>query len=321
LPEENFGSFMPSDFVIPGDPQQPEPTACVLTFNASDPCGAGGQAADIVAVACVGAHALSVVTGAYARDTAHIFDFYPLDDEAVAEQARAVLEDIELQAIKLGFAGTPDNLGVVAGISADYPDVPLIAFMPDLSWWSTDEIDNYHEAFVDLILPQTAVLIGSYSTLRRWLLPHWTNNRPPGARDLAIAAGELGASYTLVTGIDLGERGIDNMLASPQSLLVSARFDRLDGQYIGTGDTLSATFSALLANGYTLTDAFTEALGFLDGSLKGGFRPGMGHTLPNRLFWAQPPSKPDDTSGTSDSSNPDSLVTSSSDIHPHDTQH
>jgi len=306
---------MSTDSVISGPLQPPGPTACVLAFNASDPCGASGLAADIVASACVGVHALTVMTGAYARDTAHIFDFYPLDDEAVAEQARAVLEDIEVHAIKLGFAGTPDNLGVVAGISADYPDIPLIAFMPDLSWWSSDEIDAYHEAFVDLILPQTAVLTGNYSTLRRWLLPLWPHARPPGARDLAMAAGELGASYTLVTGIDLGEGSIDNILAAPQTLLVSARFDRLDGQFIGTGDTLSATFAALMANGYTPADAFTEALSYLEGSLKAGFRPGMGHTLPNRLFWAQSPDQPDPAAG------PDSPEAFLNHSHPHDTTH
>ena len=102
---------MPSDSVTNGELQPPEPTPGVLAFNASDPCGAGGQAADILAVACVGSHALTVMTGAYARDTAHIFDFYPLDDEAVAEQARAVLEDMAVHAIKLGFAGTPTTSG------------------------------------------------------------------------------------------------------------------------------------------------------------------------------------------------------------------
>jgi len=312
---------MPSDSVNPGDLPQPEPTACLLAFNASDPSGAGGLAADSMATACVGAHALSVMTGAYARDTAHIFDFFPLGDEAVAEQARAVLEDIEVQAIKLGFAGTPDNLGVVAGISADYPDTPLIAFMPDLSWWSNDEIEAYHEAFVDLILPQTAVLIGNYSTLKRWLLPLWHNDRPPGARDLAIAAGEFGASYTLVTGIDLGERGLENVLASPQSLLASARFDRLEGQFIGSGDTLSATFAALLANGYELVDAFTEALSYLEGSLSEGFRPGMGHRLPDRLFWAQSPDMPDGATSPPASSDPASPGHPFNDLHPHATQH
>ena len=47
---------------------------CVLVFNASDPSGAGGLGADALAMASVGAHILPVVTGAYARDTAEIFD-------------------------------------------------------------------------------------------------------------------------------------------------------------------------------------------------------------------------------------------------------
>ena len=262
--------------------------ACVLVFNVNDPSGAGGLAADIGAIASVGAHALPVMAGVYARDTAHIFDYYALDVEAVSEQARAVLEDIEIQAIKLGFVGTPDNLGLVAGVSADYPDVPLIAHMPDLSWWTELEIDAYHEAFSELILPQTAVLTGSHSTLWRWLLPNWSAERPPSARDLAVAAGQLGASVTLVTGIPSSESGYENTLSEPYTVLASEKFKRLDGAFFGAGDTLSAAFTALLASGCELTDAFSEAMRYLDRCLAGGFRPGMGHTVPDRLFWAQP---------------------------------
>ncbi|HZF85862.1 MAG TPA: hydroxymethylpyrimidine/phosphomethylpyrimidine kinase, partial [Burkholderiaceae bacterium] len=47
---------------------------CVLVFNASDPSGAGGLGADALAISSVGAHMLGVVTGAYARDTAEVFD-------------------------------------------------------------------------------------------------------------------------------------------------------------------------------------------------------------------------------------------------------
>ena len=67
---------------------------CVLVFNASDPSGAGGLGGDALAMASVGAHMLPVVTGAYARDTAEIFDHFAFDEEAVAEQARAILEDV-----------------------------------------------------------------------------------------------------------------------------------------------------------------------------------------------------------------------------------
>jgi len=285
---------MPTESAPTNDPEHPQP-AHLLVFNANDPCGAGGLAGDVLAAACVGVHAMPVMTGAFARDSARIFDFYPLDDEALMEQARAVLEDAEVRCFKLGFAGTPANLGVMAGLAADYEDIPLVAYMPDLSWWSNDAIDSYHEAFVELILPQTTVLIGNYSTLTRWLLPHWHSERQPGARDIAIAAGELGARFTLVTGIDLGERGLENTLATPQSVLTSVKVQRLANTFAGAGDTLSATLAALLANGCELVDAVTEALKYLDGSLKGGFRPGMGHTLPDRMFWAQPQQPADDS--------------------------
>ena len=309
---------MPPDSVISSLPDQsePMPPACVLVFNSNDPCGASGLAADVVAIACAGAHALPIMTGAFARDTAQIFDHFTLDDEAVAEQARAVLEDVEVQAIKLGFAGTPDNLGVIAGLAADYADVPLIACMPDLSWWNNDAIEAYHDAFSQLVLPQTAVLVGSHSTLWRWLLPHWHSDRPPGARDIAMAAGALGARCTLVTGINLAERGIKNALATPQSVLASVRFGHLDGPFVGSGDTLSASFCALLANGNELVDTFVEALNYLDGSLKDGFRPGMGHTLPQRLFWAKSPRNPDDAA-------PDASLSTPTAQHPppHDKPH
>ena len=63
--------------------------ACVMTFNANDPSGAGGLTADITAITSAGAHPLAVVTGAYLRDTAEIFDHFSFDDETVTEQARA----------------------------------------------------------------------------------------------------------------------------------------------------------------------------------------------------------------------------------------
>lgn len=262
--------------------------ACVLVFNSNDPSGAGGLAADVNAIASVGAHAMPVMAGAYARDTSRIFDFFTLDDEAMAEQARAVLEDIEVHAIKLGFVGTPDNLGVVAGISADYPDAPLIAHMPDLSWWSVDQIEAYHDAFADMILPQTTVLTGNHSTLWRWLLPSWSGERNPSARDIAVAAGEHGASFTLVTGIAATDGQIENILASPQAVICNEKFPRHAESFVGAGDTLSAALTALLASGSELPGACAQAWSYLDGCLGGGFRPGMGQALPDRLFWAQP---------------------------------
>jgi hydroxymethylpyrimidine/phosphomethylpyrimidine kinase len=288
-------------------PEQPDPVddsqadrpPCVLVFNASDPSGAGGLAADIGAIASVGAHALPIVTGAYTRDTAEIIDHHAFDDEAVREQARTVLEDIAAEVIKVGFVGSIENISAIAEIAADYADIPLIAYMPDLSWWSEVQIDLYLDAFRDLMLPQTTVLVGNHSTLCRWLLPDWKAAKSPGPRDVARAAHAFGVAYTLVTGIAQPEQRIDNVLASPQSVIFSGQFDRLGAGFSGAGDTLTGALAALLATESDLGDAVREALSYLDRCLESGFRPGMGHLVPDRLFWAQPEPDSDDNSGDS----------------------
>ena len=260
---------------------------CVMTFNASDPSGAGGLTADITAIASAGGHTLAIVTGAYVRDSAEIFDHISFDEEAVSEQARTALEDMSVTAIKVGFVGNPENISVVAEIAADYADVPLIAYMPNLSWWDEDKIDSYLDAFRELLLPQTTILVGNHSSLWRWLLPDWPGERNPSAKDIAKAAAQLGVPYTLVTGIPLPEQFIDNALATPQAVLYSEKFERFEAVFSGAGDTLSAALTALLANGHDLQAATAEALTYLDQALSAGFHPGMGHTLPDRMFWAQ----------------------------------
>lgn len=262
--------------------------ACVIVFNASDPSGAGGLAADVTAIASVGAHALPVVTGAYARDSAEIYDHFAFEEDVVAEQARAILEDIPVQVFKVGFIGSPETISTVAEIAADYAEVPLIAYMPDLSWWDEGQIDLYLDAFRELLLPQTTVLVGNHSTLWRWLLPDWSSERSPTPRDIAKAASDLGVPYTLVTGIPLPDQYIDNVLATPQATLGSEKFERFEAVFSGAGDTLSAALAALVASGTDLAGAATEALAYLDRCLDAGFRPGMGNVVPDRLFWAQP---------------------------------
>lgn len=275
--------------------------ACVMTFNANDPSGAGGLTADISAIASAGAHALAVVTGAYVRDTAEIFDHIAFDEDAVTEQARTTLEDMPVAAIKVGFVGSPETISAIAEIASDYADVPLIAYMPNLSWWEEEAIDSYLDAFRELMLPQTTVLVGNHSSLWRWLLPDWSGDKSPSARDIAKAASDFGVPYTLVTGIPLPDQFIDNVLATPQAVLYSEKFERFEAVFAGAGDTLTAALSALLANGHNLQAATAEALTYLDHSLDAGFHPGMGNIVPDRLFWAQAEDDGTETAGDDDS--------------------
>jgi hydroxymethylpyrimidine/phosphomethylpyrimidine kinase len=272
---------------------EPPPPACVMCFNASDPSGAGGLAGDISTVAAMGAHALPIVTALVMRDTADIFDQHEIEADAVAEQARTILEDVTISGWKVGYLGSADNIGAVAEVLSDYTEIPLVAYLPNLSWLEDDQLQPYLEAFRELILPATEVLVGSHKTLQDLLLPEWDSERPPSARELAVAAGEHGTRYVLVTGVMLASKGpeqyIDNVLASPQGAITGEKFERFDASFVGAGDTLSAALAALLAAGGELQAAVGEALSFLDQSLDAGFRPGMGHIVPDRFFWALPP--------------------------------
>ncbi len=284
---------------------EPPPPACVMCFNASDPSGAGGMAGDVATIAAMGAHALPVVTSIVMRDTADTFDQHEIDADAVAEQARTILEDVTIAGWKVGFLGNADNVSAVAEVLSDYTEIPLVSYLPNLSWMEEDALQPYLEAFRELILPATEVLVGSHKTLQDFLLPEWDSERPPSARELAVAAGEHGTRYVLVTGIMLApkpagrsgnsgtgatpEQYIDNVLASPQGAITGEKFERFDTTFLGAGDTLSAALASLLAAGSELQPAVGEALSFLDQSLDAGFRPGMGHIVPDRFFWALPP--------------------------------
>jgi hydroxymethylpyrimidine/phosphomethylpyrimidine kinase len=259
---------------------------CVMVFNANDPSGAGGLAADLTAMSSASVHVLPVVTGTYVRDTSEIHDHIAFDEEAVADQARCALEDMPVQAFKVGFVGSPENLSAIAEITTDYADVPVIAYMPDLAWWDELDIETYLDAFTELLLPQTTVLVGNHSTLCRWLMPEWEGDRAPLPREVARAAAVHGVPYTLVTGFNAADQYLESHLASPETVLASARYERFEATFSGAGDTLSAALCALIAGGADLQSACAESLTYLDQCLDAGFQPGMGHAVPDRLFWA-----------------------------------
>ena len=268
--------------------------ACVMSFNASDPSGAGGLAGDVATIAAMGAHALPVVTSIVLRDTAEVFDHSAIDAEVVVEQARSILEDVTIAAWKVGFLGSAEVVSAVAEVLSDYPDVPLVAYMPNLSWVEEDDQQAYLDAFRELVLPQTEVLVGNHQTLTDFLLPEWSGDRPASPRELAVAAAEHGTSFVLVTSVPLPDQFMDNVLASPQGAITGEKFERFEVSFVGAGDTLSASLAALLAAGAELHTAVGESLAFLDQALDAGFRPGMGNVVPDRFFWALPPGEEGD---------------------------
>ncbi len=74
----------------------------VMTFAATDPSSGAGLQADILTFASIGCHPLSVVTGITVQDTVGVENVMIFDADWIDEQARTILEDMQVMAFKIG---------------------------------------------------------------------------------------------------------------------------------------------------------------------------------------------------------------------------
>src|SRR5437879_12122999 len=131
----------------------------VLTFAASDPTGGAGLQADLLTLASMGCHPLSVVTALTMQDTGGVEGILAVEADWVAGQAKHLLEDMRVAAFKLGVLGSLENIHSIADVISDYPEVPVI-LDPVLASARGDALasDEMIGALRELIVPQCKVL-------------------------------------------------------------------------------------------------------------------------------------------------------------------
>jgi hydroxymethylpyrimidine/phosphomethylpyrimidine kinase len=260
----------------------------VLTFAATDPSGGAGLQADILTIASMGCHPLSIVTAITVQDTSGVDDVQPVDAELVADQARAVLEDMPVAAFKIGLLGSVENIAAIAEVISDYPDIPLI-LDPVLSSGRGDELANEDmvDALRELLLPQTTILTPNSMEARRLVQDEENEKDDPTLAECAKRILLLGCEYVLITGTHEHTPKVINTLYGERGQVRSDSWPRLPGIYHGSGCTLASAIAALLANGLPIEEAIREAQEYTWEALKYGFRPGMGQHIPDRLFWAR----------------------------------
>ena len=258
----------------------------VLTFAATDPSGGAGIQADILTLASMGCHPLSVITAITVQDTSGVEDIYPIDSDWVADQARAILEDIPVAAFKIGVLGSVENVSAIAEVAADYPDIPLI-LDPVLSSARGDEFANEDtlSAIKELLIPQCTLITPNTPELRRLALDD--DEEDGQIERLALRLIEMGCEYVLVTGTHESTPDVINTLFFERGIIRSDNWRRLPGSYHGSGCTLASAIAATIARGLEISEAVREAQDYTWQALKHGFRPGMGQFIPDRLFWAR----------------------------------
>lgn len=266
----------------------PETPPIVLTFAASDPSAGAGMQADILTIASMGCHPLTVVTAITVQDTSGVDDVQPVDAELVVNQARTVLEDMPVAAFKIGLLGSVENIAAIAEIISDYPDIPLV-FDPVLSSGRGDELANEDmlDAMRELLLPQTTILTPNSLEARRLIQDEDNEDDNPDLSECAKRIMQFGCEYVLITGTHENTPKVINSLYGERGLIRSDSWPRLPGIYHGSGCTLASAIAALLANGLPMEEAVREAQEYTWETLKYGFRPGMGQHIPDRMFWAR----------------------------------
>ena len=258
----------------------------VLTFAASDPSAGAGLQADILTLSSMGCHPLSVLTAYTVQDSAGVEAIQALDSEWVADQARCLLEDMPVDAFKIGVLGSTENIAAIAEVLSDYPDVPLI-LDPVLASGRGDELatDDMTHALRELLLPQTTILTPNSIEARR--LADIEEDDEPSLATCAERLIGMGAEFVLVTGTHEATNDVVNTLYGRGGLVRRDAWQRLPGSYHGSGCTLASAIAAMLANGLDIAEAVREAQDYTWHTLKKAYRPGMGQFLPDRLFWAR----------------------------------
>lgn len=262
--------------------QDPSNIPIVLTLSGNDPSGGAGIQADIESLASHGCHCAPVITAITVQDTRDVHSYAPLDGTLIMEQARAVLEDMPVAAIKIGMLGSTEAVEAIYGVLLDYPDIPVVLDPVIASGGGTKLAEHdVIEAISTLLLPHVTILTPN-SPEARILAPEADN-----LDACAMALLEKGCEFVLITGTHENTSSVTNHFYGTHRLLESYTWERLNGSFHGSGCTLAASIAGLLAQGLEPLSAVHEAQAYTWETLLHAVRLGMGQPLPNRLFWAQ----------------------------------
>lgn len=254
----------------------------VLTIAGADPSGGAGIEADLLTFASHGTHGCAAITAVTVQDTVDVRGFVMLDPLDTMAQARAILEDISVGAIKIGMLGSSQMVESIASLMADYPEIPMV-LDPVMAAGGGGSLaaDDLRDAMASLLLPRAALVTPNGPEARALVRD----------ADSLIAAAhglmEMGAEYVLVTGGHEPGDMVESHFFHDQQLLETYRQPRLPHAYHGSGCTLAAACAAGLAHGLQVPNAVQEALDYTHKTLKHAYRIGHGQWIPDRLFWAR----------------------------------
>lgn len=243
-----------------------------LTIAGSDPSGGAGLQRDLATFHDLGVRGLSAATALTAQNSIDFKAALPVPAHFVARQVAALLEEFDIHSVKIGMAGSPENLRAIRSLvkRCSLKNVVLDPVLRSTSGKSLLTKGGLAEirsllASIEVVTPnldEAAALTGV--------------KRISGVAEMEIAARrlfEMGARHALVKGGHLEGEPVD-ILFNGKSFrhFCGRRLKGGSGRFHGTGCILSAGIAAGLAQGKGVEEAVATARAYLVKVLKG--RPG-----------------------------------------------
>ena len=253
----------------------------VLCFSPLDPSGGGGLQADIESMASMGCHCAPVATALCATATADNSEALAVDTTLIIEQARSILEDMPVKAVKVGFAGSVANLEAIHSILQDYPHLPLIIH-PSFCLWDADSVEqaDLPAAFAALLLPLSEVAVIS---LRE---AHILAKESDTIDATAHAITNKGCRHLLLSQSLADENRATTGLYDNSGLIKHYEWEQSPPTCLGAISTLAAAIAALRGHDCPIQAAVEQAQNYTWQALAAARQLGFGWPVPHRLFWA-----------------------------------
>lgn len=278
------------------------PPPRILIIAGSDSGGGAGIQADIKTVTMLGGHAMTAITAITAQNTLGVQAVMPVPTEMVLAQIRSVIDDIGVDAVKIGMIGSAETANAVAEL-LEQLDVPIV-FDPVMIATSGDTLadDATIAAFGRLMrvaavvtpnTPELATLSGCGVTTEyeqalaaQQLIDDYGCNAVLAKGGHLVLQGEIrgttvdGSAYVQ----DSAGRVFDVLFEKGQFEKIWDS-PRLDTRHThGTGCTLASAIATGLGQGLLLDDAVGRAVAFVRAALAhapglGGGHGPMGHAL------------------------------------------
>jgi len=245
-------------------------TPTILTIAGSDPYGGAGIQADIKTIHANGGYAFSVSTALTAQNSQGVQSVDIVDSSIVKNQIEAILNDIEIDALKIGMLGSREIVQVVIDTIKKYRLKNIVLDTVIVSSSGKRLLSNSAlDIFISQLIPIVDIITPNLLEINTL-----TNNKFDGVeQEIEIMSQSLfgiGAKSALIKGGHFQniDQSIDILIQphKDNEIFSSPRIDTTHTH--GTGCTLSSAIATNLAQGKDLSSSVKLAKDYLTKSLK-----------------------------------------------------